>query len=170
MKRMVKNIILVAVLFVLGCLLSLFFADDKDIIFIDNEFLTSFVGVVLGISATIVTFIYSSTDKVWDIISNTFQSEEDAERVRKKFKKGYTEIIEDSSFIFVIFILLIICVIISAVDIPNISFPDSISKACVISAIKTGLLINCLVSIRDLFFSLCNILKLGLYENPKSSK
>ncbi|BAK99460.1 hypothetical protein OBV_22620 [Oscillibacter valericigenes Sjm18-20] len=125
---------------------------------------------VIGISATIVTFIYSSTDKVWSVISNTFRKEEDAERARQKFKAGYAELIEDSSFIFAIFILLVICVISSAVDIPNISFPGSIPKDRVINAIKTGLFINCLVSICDLFFSLSNILKLVLYETPKSSK
>ena len=170
MKRRMKSFLLVLLFFVLGCLISCFFSNDDNTLITDNEFLTTFAGVVLGISATIVTFIYSSTDKVWSTISSTFPNDGEAEKVRKKFKAGYSELIEDSSFIFAIFILIVICVISSAVDIPNISFPDSMPKERVINAIKTGLFTNCIVAICDLFFSLSNILKLVLYEAPKKSK
>ncbi len=169
MKRWTKNLLLVLMFLILGCLLSHFLINDTDVLIIDNEFLTTFVGVVLGISSTIVTFIFSSTDKIWGVISNTFQDEGAVEIARKKFKAGYAELIEDSSFIFVIFILIVICVISSAIDIPNISFPHYMPKEHVINAIKTGLFINCLVAICDLFFSLSNILKLVLYETKKNS-
>lgn len=59
-----KGLLLITVFFALGFLLVHFFFTNSDALLLDNEFLITFVGVVLGISATIVTFIFSSTEKI----------------------------------------------------------------------------------------------------------
>lgn len=43
---------------------------------LDDEFLITFTGVVLGIASTIVTFIFSSTDKVLNVLENTYATSE----------------------------------------------------------------------------------------------
>lgn len=164
MRKQIKNLILIGFLFTVGFLLAYFLFKDTDALILDNEFLITFVGVVLGISATIITFIYSSSDKIWKVISNTFHDDEPKEKAHQKFKLGYAELVEDSSFIFIIFILLIICIISYAIDIPYISFPNFLPKSRVLNSIKMGLFLNCLAAICDLFFSLSNILRLILFE------
>ena len=62
MKKRTKGLLLITVFFALGFLLVHFFFTNSDALLLDNEFLITFVGVVLGISATIVTFIFSSTE------------------------------------------------------------------------------------------------------------
>ena len=139
-------------------------SDIENIDEIDYPFIT-FVGVVLGISATIVTFIFSSTEKIQKVISNLSHEKNRTDKINRIFKTAYAELIEDSSFIFIIFILLIICVLFSAIDIPYISFPAFMPKSQFLDSIKIGLFLNCIFSISDLFFSLSNILRLVLYEN-----
>ena len=165
MKKRTKGLLLVAGFFVLGFLLVHFFFTNSDALLLDNEFLITFTGVVLGISATIVTFIFSSTAKIQKVISNLSSENDRTDKINEIFKSAYAELIEDSSFIFIIFILLIICVLFYAIDIPYISFPTFIPKSQFLDSIKIGLFLNCIFSICDLFFSLSNILKLVLYEN-----
>ena len=165
MKKRTKGLLLITVFFALGFLLVHFFFTNSDALLLDNEFLITFVGVVLGISATIVTFIFSSTEKIQKVISNLSHEKNRTDKINKIFKTAYAELIEDSSFIFIIFILLIICVLFSAIDIPYISFPAFMPKSQFLDSIKIGLFLNCIFSIGDLFFSLSNILRLVLYEN-----
>ena len=165
MKKRTKGLLLITVFFALGFLLVHFFFTNSDALLLDNEFLITFVGVVLGISATIVTFIFSSTEKIQKVISNLSHEKNRTDKINRIFKTAYAELIEDSSFIFIIFILLIICVLFSAIDIPYISFPAFMQKSQFLDSIKIGLFLNCIFSISDLFFSLSNILRLVLYEN-----
>lgn len=165
MKKRTKGLFIVIGFFALGFLLVHFFFINSDILLLDNEFLITFVGVVLGISATIVTFIFSSTEKIQKIISNLSQEKDRTDKINKIFKASYTELIEDSHFIFIIFILLVICVLFSGINIPYFSFPAFMPKSQFLDSIKIGLFLNCIFSISDLFFSLSNILKLVLYEN-----
>ena len=162
MKKRTKGLLLITVFFALGFLLVHFFFTNSDALLLDNEFLITFVGVVLGISATIVTFIFSSTEKIQKVISNLSHEKNRTDKINRIFKTAYAELIEDSSFIF---ILLIICVLFSAIDIPYISFPAFMPKSQFLDSIKIGLFLNCIFSISDLFFSLSNILRLVLYEN-----
>lgn len=58
MKSKIKSFSLVVCLLALGFLfVHVFFWDTNTLLF-DNEFLITFVGVVLGISTTITTFIF----------------------------------------------------------------------------------------------------------------
>ena len=167
MKSKIKSFSLVVCLLALGFLfVHVFFWDTNTLLF-DNEFLITFVGVVLGISTTITTFIFSSTEKIREVIFSTRveeNAEKDAEEVYQKFKKGYTELVEDNSFIFLVFILLIICVACYAIDVPYITCPVFISKDRLLDSIKMGLSLNCVLAIGDLFLSLSAILKLAVYE------
>ena len=164
MKNKLRNLILISFILILGIVISHFFLPQGNILLIENEFLITFVGVILGISATIITFIFSSTEKVWNIIDDTYSDKEKSQQIQKKFKLGYQELVEDSNFIFIIFVLVITCVIVSYIDIPKISFPSGLPKKQVLQDIKMGLFLNCIVATGDLFFSLANILKLVLYE------
>ena len=107
MKKRTKGLLLITVFFALGFLLVHFFFTNSDALLLDNEFLITFVGVVLGISATIVTFIFSSTEKIQKVISNLSHEKNRTDKINRIFKTAYAELIEDSSFIFIIFILLI---------------------------------------------------------------
>ena len=129
MKKRTKGLLLITVFFALGFLLVHFSFTNSDALLLDNEFLITFVGVVLGISATIVTFIFSSTEKIQKVISNLSHEKNRTDKINRIFKTSYAELIEDSSFIFIIFILLIICVLFSAIDIPYISFPAFMPKS-----------------------------------------
>ncbi|MCI6384896.1 MAG: hypothetical protein MR845_07980 [Subdoligranulum variabile] len=152
------------------CVILLFSAliccwsQDEDALVLSDEFLITFVGVVLGIAATIITFIFSSTEKVWKVISNVIQDEKDVSQVNQKFKDGYKELIDDTKLIFVIFVLLVVCMVISGIDIPGVSMPNVMPKYQVLNYIKVALFLGCLCAIGDLFFSLLNILKLALFE------
>lgn len=139
-------------------------SQNENALVLSDEFLITFVGVVLGIAATIITFIFSSTEKVWKVISNVIQDENDVAQVNQKFKDGYKELIDDTKLIFVIFVLLVICMVISSIDIPGVSMPNVMPKYQVLNYIKVVLFLGCLCAIGDLFFSLLNILKLALYE------
>lgn len=150
--------------------MSVFIPLSGEVLVIDNEFLITFVGVVLGISTTIITFIFSSTDKIWKVIDQTYTDKEKSANAQSLFKNGYRELIEDSILVFFIFVALIFCVLYSAIDIPYIQFPHLVSKKQVLDFVKMGLFFNCLLATCDLFFSLSNILKLVLYETGKAHK
>ena len=165
MKKRTKGLLLITVFFALGFLLVHFFFTNSDALLLDNEFLITFVGVVLGISATIVTFIFFFNRENTKSHFQSLSRKNRTDKINKIFETAYAELIEDSSFIFIIFILLIICVLFSAIDIPYISFPAFMPKSQFLDSIKIGLFLNCIFSISDLFFSLSNILRLVLYEN-----
>lgn len=165
MRQILKNVFQIILFFLVGVAISRLIPQDSTSILLDNEFLITFTGVVLGISATIVTFIFSSTDKVKSVLENTYTAPEKASNVFEIFKKGYTELVQDSNFIFIIFILFLVVAGWSAIDIPYISTPAMFPKPLALNAVKMGLFVNCLLATADLFFSLSNILKLALYEH-----
>ncbi len=164
MKSKIWNVIRILLLFFIGAVLSHFLCGNESKLIIDNEFLVTFVGVILGIAATIITFIFSSTDKIWSIINNTYSDKIKAESIQVKFKYSYKELVEDSNYIFIIFLIVLVCMIWSYIDIPFITFPRQLLKSDFLNAIKMGAFLNCIVATCDLFFSFANILKLALYE------
>ena len=170
MKKKIKNLLLIVGVFLCGGMVSVLMPLSEETLLVDNEFLITFIGVVLGISTTIITFIFSSTEKIWKVIGETYGDIEKSEKAQKLFKNGYQELIEDSTFIFVIFVILIFLVFYSAIDIPYITFPPMLCKKQILNFVKMGLFFNCLIATCDLFFSLSNILKLVLYERGKASK
>lgn len=167
MRQILKNAFQIILFFLIGVVISLLIPQNSTPLLLDNEFLITFTGVVLGISATIVTFIFSSTDKVKSVLESTYDTPEKVSDVFRIFKKGYTELVQDSNFIFVIFISFLIVAGWSVIDIPYISLPITLPKPLVLNALKMGLFVNCLFATADLFFSLSNILKLALYEHTK---
>lgn len=164
MRQILKNSFLITLFFLIGSGISLFIPQNSAPLLLDNEFLITFSGVVLGISATIVTFIFSSTDKVKSVLESTYATPKKVSDMFEIFKRGYTELVQDSNFIFIIFILFLVVAGWSAIDIPYISMPITFPKPLVLNAVKMGLFVNCLFATADLFFSLSNILKLALYE------
>ena len=167
MKQILKSSLQVILFFLVGVVISLLIPQNSTSLLLDNEFLITFTGVVLGISATIVTFIFSSTDKVKSVLEGTYALPEKTSEVFEIFKRGYTELVQDSNFIFIIFCLFLIVAGWSAIDIPYISMPISLPKSLVLNAVKMGLFVNCLFATADLYFSLSNILKLVLYERTE---
>ena len=167
MKQILKNSLLVILLFLVGVVISRLIPHKNNSLLLDNEFLITFTGVVLGISATIVTFIFSSTDKVKNVLEGTYSTPEKVSEIFEIFKRGYTELVQDSNFIFIIFCLLLCVAGWSAIDIPYFSMPLTLPKTLVLNDIKMGLFVNCLFATADLYFSLSNILKLVLYERAK---
>lgn len=167
MKQILKSSLQVILFFLVGVVISLLIPQNSTSLLLDNEFLITFTGVVLGISATIVTFIFSSTDKVKSVLEGTYATPEKTSEVFEIFKRGYTELVQDSNFIFIIFCLFLIVAGWSAIDIPYISMPISLPKSLVLNAVKMGLFVNCLFATADLYFSLSNILKLVLYERTE---
>ena len=167
MKQILKSSLQVILFFLVGVVISLLIPQNSTSLLLDNEFLITFTGVVLGISATIVTFIFSSTDKVKSVLEGTYATPEKTSEVFEIFKRGYTELVQDSNFIFIIFCLFLIVAGWSAIDIPYISMPISLPKSLVLNAVKMGLFVNCLFATADLYFSLSNILKLVQYERTE---
>lgn len=167
MRQILKNAFQIILFFLVGVAISLLIPQNSAPLLLDNEFLITFTGVVLGISATIVTFIFSSTDKVKSVLESTYATPEKASDVFAIFKRGYTELVQDSNFIFIIFVLFLVAAGWSAIDIPYVSMPITLPKPLVLNAVKMGLFVNCLFATADLFFSLSNILKLALYERTK---
>lgn len=167
MRQILKNAFQIILFFLIGVAISLLMTENEVPLLLDDEFLITFTGVVLGIASTIVTFIFSSTDKVLNVLENTYTTSEITSDVFEIFKSGYAELVQDSNFIFIIFLLFLVTAGWSAIDIPYVSMPIMFPKPLVLNAIKMGLFVNCLFATADLFFSLSNILKLALYEHAK---
>ena len=100
MKQILKNSLLVILLFLVGVVISRLIPQKNNSLLLDNEFLITFTGVVLGISATIVTFIFSSTDKVKNVLEGTYSTPEKVSEIFEIFKRGFTELVQESNFIF----------------------------------------------------------------------
>ncbi|MEG1669240.1 hypothetical protein [Chryseobacterium sp.] len=160
-----KSILQISFISLIGLIYGIF-SKSTSLLPVQNEFLITFVGVVLGMATTIVTFIFSSVDKIWNIIdiNNTTDSLK-CDKLKTQFKKGYRELIEDSKFIFIIFIILFILAFWENIDIPYIALENVITKVNLIYYIKIGLFLNSIVAIKDLFFSLINLLKLVLFDD-----
>lgn len=130
-----------------------------------NEFLITFVGLVLGIAITIVTFVFSSIDKIWSIIDSIYgKGTEKSKLVKANFKTAYNELVEDSQCIFIIFVLIILVILIEYVNLDYIFLPFDWKKN-ILHCFKNIILFSCMIAIIDLFSSLVNILKLAIYEN-----
>ena len=165
MNKKVKTIIQVSIIFLIGIVYGIF-CKSISILVVESEFLITFIGVVLGIATTIVTFIFSSVDKIWSIIDrNNKENSSQNTQLKTQFKVGYIELIEDSKFIFLIFISILLLVFWENIDIPYVALEGGVKKVNLIFCIKIGLLLNCIVAMIDLFFSLVNLLKLVLYDD-----
>ena len=166
MKKNYKNLFLAGGIFLIGVVCSLFLPAQSHPLIVENEILITFVGVVVGVSATIITFIFSSMDKIWRVIGRIYTAPDQFADIEKQFKSSYNELIDDTTLIFGVFILLIICVLVDIFTWKEAALIQWLPKEPILNAVKMGLFFNCLIAVCDLFFSLINMLKLVLYEIP----
>lgn len=128
-----------------------------------DQYLISFIGVILGLSITIITFFHSSVGKLCDLIDKVYEnSEADRHKLRKKLKESCGELRDDTRFIFITYMILMFTIFFEKINIPGLVWPPIlISKVAVVSVIKLFLTFVILRAVIDCFFSLIGILKIS---------
>lgn len=64
MIKYIKTYIFLIVVMVVSVVLQNIITDSQSLVLIKDEFLIGFIGVILGLGITIITFIYSSLDRI----------------------------------------------------------------------------------------------------------
>ncbi|MBE5040130.1 hypothetical protein [Ructibacterium gallinarum] len=164
-NKRIMVIVIVAISFLISVALSLVLPSD--ILIVEDEFSITFLGVILGIEITILTFIYSSLSTIQSFIDKLYGKKdiEKSTKVNNLLLSAFNELIEDVKFVFIAYLLLIVFIIIFNIDFPYIHWPFKIlSKDCVNIILKVWIMINILVATIDSFFTLTNIMKLATFR------
>lgn len=150
--------------------IALSFVLPADILIVEDEFSITFLGVILGLEITILTFIYSSLDSIHSFINKIYKQKEleKATKVNNLLLSAFNELIEDVKYVFIIYLLLIAFILFYNIDFPYIVWPfQVVTKDCVNLILKLWIMINILVATIDSFFTLTNIMKLATFQRKK---
>lgn len=80
-RKKIKIILIFIVIVVLSIAIFLGLKPNDSNVLFDGEFIIGFIGVILGVDIAIITFIYSSLDKIEEYIDKRFQ---DCEKIKKQ--------------------------------------------------------------------------------------
>lgn len=106
-KSGLNNIIIIVMLFLLSGLITRLTVLEKQPSFITYGFLVNYLGVFLGIVITLITFIYS-------VIKQIMNDDKEAGGI-------YSELKDDTYFIFWMFIIALLIMAFSSIDIPYVT-------------------------------------------------
>ncbi len=166
MIKYIKTYIFLIVVMVVSVVLQNIITDSQSLVLIKDEFLIGFIGVILGLGITIITFIYSSLDRISNFIKSTCE-QENAEKIFDYLKKSFAELVSNNKYIFYMFALLICIILFEYIDIPYITFSH---KPNVILTLKIFIFITIGIATVDNFKALFGLLKLVDYEKLPSNK
>lgn len=167
-RKINNNFVKIALVFIISSLIFLFLIPNKSFKLVQDDFLVTFLGVILSLIITIITFIYSSLGKISDLLDKCIKDSNDQtkEKVHNLLNASFNELIEDMEFMFYIYIGILLIIILGQLDLPHISWQLTfISKQHLLSTIKFGLLINALFAVSDCFMTLKNLMKLTVIKH-----
>jgi predicted membrane channel-forming protein YqfA (hemolysin III family) len=95
----------------------------SSLVLVQNEFLVNFIGIILGLAITLLTFIYSSFDKIYNSFTKN-QSEEKTRLIQSILKHAFRELIQDTYLVMGAFGVIMILVIVEFTNIPIITWPS----------------------------------------------
>lgn len=158
-KQKAKSALVIIILYAVSIIIQ--FRDVfMSNMLLNNDFLITFVGIILGLSITVVTFLYTALDRLYQQIDKLYSNDHGgAKNVKEKLKKSYKELIEDTKLVFVLFIVTILLTLASSIPL-FIRMPYN----QIIQGINLGSLLCIILSTCDFFFGLLNILKLAIFE------
>jgi Na+/melibiose symporter-like transporter len=132
--------------------------DDAKIT--SDDFLLNFIGFLLGIGITIVTFIYSTFDKFRDSLIRLNIDKSKVDKASLQLKKCFNAIKKDLLTVFVIFLLCIFIIIFKNCNIPYIEWKSSfLSKNEFVHWMKLSMLFFTLIGVFDIMYSLFTLMK-----------
>lgn len=159
MTKKNKIIFICSILFAISFCIFKFINSKSELIFLDDGFLINFIGVILGTDVAIITFIYSSLDKIEEHLNKQF-SKDDAKhkRMLKLLYSSVKELIDDGKLIFGLFIgILLICVI-CYIDFPFPILITYTTKLNILKYFKIVVLVFLLYAIYDSITTLFNLI------------
>ena len=142
-------------------MLYCFIADKETFIFLQDEFLINTIGLVFGLTVTIVTFIYSALDRIERFIIKPYKDIAKKEFLVNRIKALFSELISNTKLIFYGFIFVLLMILWENIDIPFIGF---VYKIDVIYIIKFFIVVSVIVATIDVFNTLFGLLSLIKYE------
>ena len=166
MIKYIKTYIFLIVVMVVSVVLQNIITDSQSLVLIKDEFLIGFIGVILGLGITIITFIYSSLDRISKLIKSTCE-QENAEKIFDYLIITFAEFVSNNKFIFFLFAFLLSIILFDFFDIRYITFSH---KPNVILTLKIFIFITIGIATVDNFKALFGLLKLVDYEKLPSNK
>lgn len=173
-----KNINLFRILYKLSCFLIPFVLCfviiniNKSIsnnLILNDDFLLNFLGVILGLGITIITFIYTSVGKVRESILRLNINKDKADDILTNVQKVISELKQDLKFIFFLFFISFIIAILKEANIPFIKYNITIISKCeLIALVKLYILSLAFLSIFDIVTTLFSMLNVN--ENITNKK
>ncbi len=137
---------------------------QEGLVFLENSFLINFLGVLLGVSITLVTFIYSVVNRILD---KTKYKNKESQTVFKLFN----ELKDNTVLIFWFLSIVLILAVWSTIDIPNIKLVKliGVDKGIVIIWIKLNIVILSMVAIKDTIGTLFTLIGINLLESKDNN-
>lgn len=137
-------------------ILSVFITNQANLKICDSEFVINYLGIFLGFTIALISFILSITDKLNDNIDNNPNfSDRQKEHNKINLLQIFKELKQDTFLIFWLFIIVIILYVIENIDLPFIDWTFKFfSKRTFLNQLKLTIFILSLYSIYDIITAL----------------
>lgn len=162
LKKIFWNIVALMMLFGISIVINIYLAGSNFIL--EFDFLLTFIGTVLSIVIVILTFMFSSFEKMQEWISPNNKNS----LAVSKFCEFYAEITENCQAIFAVLICVIISILWGDINIPCIRFPDWLSKTDFLSFIRLYCFLIFIVLTCDTFLAFLQIVKLPILKKQNT--
>ncbi len=175
MKKKIKIFINI-LLFVVSFFISLFIIKTNSKVqllpIFSDEFTINFLGAILAIGITIITFVFSSFDKIRNSLINVKIDTKQYNDINININQIFTALKEDLMAIFVFLTISFIVIILRDSNIPIIKWNwGYVSKSHFVSSIKLSMILLSFVGIFDIIYSLFALMRaseeLSIKENKK---
>jgi hypothetical protein len=147
------------------CLLSMLIStvimiaspSQDGLVFLENSFLINFLGVLLGVLITLVTFIHS-------VVNESLKKTNNQQSKRKTAIQLYSELKDNTVLIFWFLIIVFILTVWMTIDIPKIQLIEliGIEKNILITWIKLNIMILSMVATKDTIETLFTLIGVNL--------
>ncbi len=127
---------------------------------INDEFMLNFLGLFLGVSVAIVTFLFSSVDKIRESIIKAGFDGAAKKQTETTINNLIEELKQDSMAIFVFLVLFFGTILLKDIDVPYLKIAIW-DKSSILSSIKLTLVFLTLFSIYDIISSTFLLMKVS---------
>lgn len=165
---MIKKVNIIIGIIIISSIIFVKIIVNDNLILLKDEFIIDFNGSILSVEVVIITFMYSSLDRITDYIKKLDINDSKKNRILSLLYSSIRELIDNGKIVFYIFVFNIILIIIRNIDIVPNNYIVMINKADLINFLRIFGFMLILYAVYDSLEVLFNLIKMSLIINDKS--
>lgn len=166
--KMIKKVNIIIGIIIISSIIFVKIIVNDNLILLKDEFIIDFNGSILSVEVVIITFMYSSLDRITDYIKKLDINDSKKNRIESLLYSSIRELIDNGKIVFYIFVFNIILIIIRSIDIVPNNYIVMINKTDLINFLKIFGFLLILYAVYDSLEVLFNLIKMSLIINDKS--